>query len=89
MRRLLLPILLVALAATTTLAGPATASAPASPLPGITDSARLSTPVVASGRVSGTDGTPAAGVPVVIRVWPDSEALGRPGNSPGRLAAKP
>ena len=77
MRRLILPVALTALVASTALAGPAFAADPDAPVPGVTDSARLSTPVLVAGTVEGADGAPAAGVPVAIRVWPDSETLGK------------
>ena len=77
MRRLILPVALTALVASTALAGPAFAADPDGPVPGVTDSARLSTPVLVAGTVEGADGAPAAGVPVAIRVWPDSETLGK------------
>jgi hypothetical protein len=50
-------------------------SAVADDLVGITDSALLSTPVVAEGALSNTDRTPAGDVSVALYAWPDAATL--------------
>lgn len=60
------------------LASPAVAATPDPPTsPGLTNSAQLTSPVVVDGIVLDNEGRAAAGTPVVIMVWPDSESLGR------------
>lgn len=66
----------IALAGVSTVASPAIADEPDT-TGGLVPSERLASPTLIAGLVTAPDGSPAPGVPVVIRVWPDSETLGR------------